>query len=1201
MFRRLREGVVLASGRVSRADSRTLTSREAEVLELLAHGLSNGQLAEQLGVTVHAVKFHLASIYRKLGVANRTEAAGLYFQHLAPLPPTFVPTENGRRSPEEEVRREHALAAPPTLELPTPTVRRESPADAAGREEHGLGAELTATLRAAASREHVRVESVLLAGLAALLHRYTHVEDVVLGSAAGPLWLDTAGDPSFADLVHRVERELGHAQPRASGNGGPREEGLSVSIPGAEPECDVTIAVEPREDELVAVASYGGAHLERAVAVRLLRNLATLLAAGARAPSTRLAAVDLLTADERTEMLHEWNATARPYPRCRADELVARRAAARPGEVAVEFQGRGLTYAELDARANGLAHVLQDLGVGPDVLVAVSMERSAEMLVALLGIMRAGGAYVPVDPAFPADRQEFMLEDAGVRVIVTQESLLAKVTGYGADCICLDRDAARIAAAGKTAPPCAAGPDDLAYVIYTSGSTGRPKGVQIPHRALVNFLTTMAERPGLSDDDVLVAVTTLSFDIAGLELYLPLAAGGRVVVSPQAVAADPRALAALIDASSATVVQATPTTWRMLVDSGWPGRPGLKALCGGEALPQILAEQLVERGLELWNMYGPTETTIWSTVSRVRAGEPLTIGRPIANTALYVLDDAMQPVPVGVPGELHIGGDGIARGYLNRPELTAERFVPNPFDQRGDARVYKTGDLARYRDDGTVEFLGRRDHQVKVRGFRIELGEIETALARRPGVTASVAVAREDSPGDARLVAYVVLDGDSREAAPNALRRSLGDVLPAYMIPSAIVVLDELPLTPNGKIDRKALPAPTLERDVESTVAEPRTDLERRLVGIWEDELGIRPIGIEDDFFDLGLTSIVAARLFARLERELGTNLPLGALFQAPTIERLAALMSEEPSEGRWTSLVPIQPHGTQPPLFCVHGGAGTILHLQPLARSLGPDQPFYGLQARGLYGGAPPHRTVEQMAEHYLCELRTVQPHGPYYLAGYCFGSIVAFDMAQRLLRAGEEVNLLVAYNGPSPSWIRRYGTIGGQPSKRMSAPPPTPARSSAQRVIGVVTSWSKISRWGHHLSWRFRDRFVDPIRTRMAMALGWGIPEELREIFFLEIAALAERAYEPTPYSGPMVVFYSDGQYEDPTLGWSGTVESVETYGIPGPHVGNRTIMAEPAVTLLAARVQETLQRARGGELRAHSASSASPTPLAAGAVEA
>ena len=1169
---------------MSQPDSRTLTPREAEVLELVAHGLSNGRLADELGVTVHAVKFHLASIYRKLGVANRTEAAGLFFQHLAPLPAAPI-TADGARSPDEEARRAQAIAAPPALDLPV-SARRETGADtAAARGDRVLRDDLTGAVRSLAGRGHVPPEVVVLAGVAALLHRYTRVEDVVLEGDAGPLWLDVSGDPSFEELIRRVEREWsgGAMQPpriRTNGDRGPRSR-LRVSIPCADSSCALTMTLEEQRKELVMAVSFDPASVEAVSVQQLLGNLSTILDAGARDSSSRVSALDLLSAAERARMLHEWNATARAYPRCRADELVTRQAAARPGAIAVRFEGDELTYAELEARANGLACVLQELGVSPGVLVAICVERSADMLVGLLGIMRSGGAYVPVDPAFPADRQRFMIDDAGVRVIVTQESLLPTVAADGAVCVCLDRDASRITDAGDSAPPCAATADDVAYVIYTSGSTGRPKGVQISHRALVNFLTTMAERPGMDADDILVAVTTLSFDIAGLELYLPLVTGGRVVVAPHAVAADPRRLAALIEEAGATIVQATPTTWRMLIESGWPGQAGLKALCGGEALPAVLAEQLVERGLELWNMYGPTETTIWSTVAPVRAGEVPTIGGPIANTTLYILDDALQPVPVGVAGELHIGGAGVACGYLNRPELTGERFVRDPFAAHDGARMYKTGDLARYRHDGKVEYLGRGDHQVKVRGFRIELGEIETALARRPGVTAAVVVAREDMPGDARLVAYVVLSPEA-QVTPSALRRSLGDFLPGYMIPSAVVILDELPLTPNGKIDRNALPAPVLERDAEAAYAAPRTDLEYRLVAIWESELGIERIGITDDFFALGLTSIVAARLFARLERELGTSLPLGALFQAPTVEALARLIEEEPQEGRWTSLVPIQPAGVQPPLFCVHGGAGTILHLQPLARRLGADQPFYGLQARGLYGGAPPHRTVEQMASHYLDELRTVQPTGPYYLAGYCFGSIVAFDMAQRLLREGQQVNLLVAFNGPSPSWIRRYGTIGGQPAMR--EPSLAPPRSLPARILGVLTSTAKIRRWISHLAWRLEKTFVDPVRVRQAMAFDRPLTEEQREIFFLEIAGHAQELYETEPYPGPMVVFHGEGVYEDPALGWSDAVAAVETYGIPGPHRGNRTLMAEPAVAPLSERLQDVLARARSGRLQAH-----------------
>ena len=1155
-------GSSLASRTVSQRDSRTLTPREAENLRLIARGLTNAQVARELNVTVHAVKFHLASIYRKLGVMNRTEAARLYFEHLAPLPADLAPAGGSAHSEEAQERRRRALSAPPVLDLSF-AAARDGGASGRGRAEACFGSELTVAVVEHAAATHVDVGTLVLAAFGALLHRCTSLPELVLCGAAGLLWIDIEGDPSFAELVRRVHCELA-AEPIPPSRGGWPQVAFAAGAVGQS--CDLEVTLEERLDGPVVVAAFERDVLDEEALARLVSRLPVLLAEAVEDPERTIGELGLLTAEERVRMLEEWNDTARPFPPCRADELVAAQARAHADDVAVEYDDDRLTYGELDARANGLARLLQDFGVGPDVLVAICVDRSLDMLVGLLGIMRAGGAYVPIDPAFPADRRRFMLEDAAVPVVVTQESLLPQLELGGMHAICLDRDAERIAAAGATAPSCSATADSLAYVIYTSGSTGKPKGVEVPHRALVNFLTTMGREPGLTAGDVLVAVTTLSFDIAGLELYLPLATGARVVVASQAVGADPRRLADLIERSGATVVQATPTTWRMLVDSSWPGRPGLKALCGGEALPTVLAEQLLDRGLELWNMYGPTETTIWSAVCRVRPGEQLTIGRPIANTTLYVLDDRTQPLPVGFAGELHIGGDGLARGYLNRPELTAERFVAHPFDPSPGARIYKTGDLVRYRDDGTIEFLGRRDQQVKVRGFRIELGEIETALARQPGVGAAVAVTREVTPGNVRLVGYVV-PADGQALAPAELRRALADALPAYMVPSDVVVLDDLPLTPNGKIDRKALPEPSSVRSPGTTTVAPRTPLEAQLVAVWEQELGISPIGITDDFFDLGVTSIVAARLFARLERELGTTLPLGAVFQAPTVESLALWLKggSENGRSRWTSLVPIQPNGSRPPIFCVHGGAGTILHLQPLARRLGSDQPFYGLQSQGLYGGAPPLRTVEEMSEHYLRELRIVQPHGPYRLAGYCFGFIVAFDMAQRLVAEGEELELLAAFNGPSPSWIRtrRQSSSGARAAVRQ--------RSRGRRVAGVLASPKKQWRWSRHLLWRFRHRFVWPTRARLSLRSGGALPEHIREDYFLNIHAIAELAYEPEPYPGSMIVFYGAGLYDDPTLGWKGLAAGIETVAVPGEHTGNRMMMAEPYVADVSERLLE------------------------------
>jgi amino acid adenylation domain-containing protein len=885
---------------------------------------------------------------------------------------------------------------------------------------------------------------------------------------------------------------------------------------------------------------------------------------------------------ERDMLLFDWNRTGSPYPPRCVHELIADQAQRTPENIALECGEERLSYRELDARANQLANHLVTLGVGPDVLVGICVERSLAMLVGLLGILKAGGAYVPIDPAYPADRQAFMLESSQAPILLTQEPLLGALPANDVVVVCLDRDWAAIATAGQDAPGRECDAEQLAYVIYTSGSTGRPKGVQIPHRALVNFLWTMREQPGLDADDVLLAVTTLSFDIAGLELYVPLIVGARVVLAQQETS-NPRALASLLDSAGATVMQATPTTWRMLVDSDWQGRAGLKALCGGEALPPLLADALVGLGVELWNMYGPTETTIWSTCKRVdRVGERPTIGRPIANTTVYILDEHMQPVPVGEAGELWIGGDGLALGYRGRPDLTEERFVPHPFEPSGGARIYRTGDLARYRPDGEIECLGRIDHQVKVRGFRIELGEIETSLDRHPAVKEAVVVARGQESTQGELAAYVVPSGIPVGA--DALRRFLMQRLPDYMVPSTVTVLGSLPLTPNGKIDRKALPEPQRGRLASTEATAPRTELEQRLTAIWERELGIEPIGVTDDFFDLGVTSIVAATLFAAIEHELGGKLPLGAIFRAPTIAALARLIEDDDPSPRWTSLVPIQPDGSQTPIFCVHGGAGTILHLTPLARLLGSEQPFYGLQSRGLYGGSSPLTTVQEMAAHYLTEMREVHPGGPWRIAGYCFGTIVAFEIASVLLAEGEHVELLAFFNGPSPQWIRRWRWYGNQPSwlaRHPRAAPATGWQRPRRSLNSGVRRFRRAAREPH----RFLTAALRQVRgpyTSLALALGRPIPERWRENYFFALHAKAERAYEPSAYSGEILVFYGDGLYEDPALGWEGlAAEGIRSYAVPGEHDNNRQVMTEPGVLFVCDRLRAYLSDRDGAAL--------------------
>ena len=541
------------------------------------------------------------------------------------------------------------------------------------------------------------------------------------------------------------------------------------------------------------------------------------------------------------QILHDWNRrSGDPFEQgCVFLHLFEAQVQRVPDAIALIFETERLTYRELNQRANQVAQYLQKLDVGRGTLVGICVERSLEMMVGLLGILKSGGAYVPLDPSYPRERLTFMLQDSQTSLVLTQRSLLEIVPGDALRTICLDSQWPEISQESGQNPALRIDPEDLAYVIYTSGSTGRPKGVQIPHHALANCLTSMQREPGLTAEDRLLAVTTLSFDIAALELFLPLCVGARLILAGREIAADAVQLLATLEKFQVTVMQATPVTWQLLIEAGWQGKRDLKILCGGEALSRVLAGKLLEMGASVWNLYGPTETTIWSLVQRVDAidDRAVPIGRPIANTQAYVLDQYQQLLPVGVPGELYIGGAGLARGYMNRPELTAQKFVNVAFDPEAVSRLYRTGDLARYRTDGTIEFLGRIDHQVKLRGFRIELGEIESALTQHPEVGQAVVVVREEIPGDQRLVVYIVGHA-GHSLAVGDLRSFLSKKLPDYMLPSAYMFLDALPLTPSGKVDRQALPAPDQSHAVpHATYRSPCSPIEKVLAEIWSEIL----------------------------------------------------------------------------------------------------------------------------------------------------------------------------------------------------------------------------------------------------------------------------------------------------------------------------------------------------------------------------
>jgi amino acid adenylation domain-containing protein len=628
---------------------------------------------------------------------------------------------------------------------------------------------------------------------------------------------------------------------------------------------------------------HSTAILQAATVQRWLENFETLLASVCANPAQKIADLPLMTPEQERALLTPpqeiWQVDACVHHR------FERQVERTPHAIAVTSHGVSLTYAELNGRANAVAERLIAMGAGPDVLVALCMERSVGMLVGLLGILKAGAAYLPVDLHYPAERVAFILEDAGVPLLISQRNLEATLPQHQAQILFLDD----VTESKQNNPGSGVTLDHLAYVIYTSGSTGKPKGVEVLHRGVTNVIHSFQQLLHPGPSDVLVATTTLSFDIHVLELFTPILAGSRLVIATDEEAQDPAQLMTLLETSGTTFYQATPVRYRMLLDAGWKGLAKLQLLCGGEKMSRELADQLLTRCAKLWNVYGPTETTVWSTAAKIEAdGQPITIGEPLANTTLYILGANMKPMPVGAPGELYIGGDGVARGYRKREELTQERFVANPF---GEGRIYKTGDRARYRADGRVELLGRNDDQVKVRGFRIELGEIEHALQAIPDVLRAAVVVHQDGD-DQNIIAYLVpVPGVPMPAAE--LRGALLQTLPEYMVPAGFVMMEALPTTPNGKLDRKALPAPVVARKTRDSVP-PETATQITLARIWESVLKIEHVGIHESFFDLGGHSILAARMMAQLRGPFGLQLAFHNILRAPTISRLAALIDEK-------------------------------------------------------------------------------------------------------------------------------------------------------------------------------------------------------------------------------------------------------------------------------------------------------------------
>ena len=845
------------------------------------------------------------------------------------------------------------------LDRPRPSVQTFNGAHLA----RDLSKTLLDDLKRLSVQEGVTLYMTFLVAFKALLSRYSGQTDIAIGSAvANRNWLalegivgsfvntlvlrtDVSGNPTFRELLRRVrdvtidayarqetpfEKVVEELHPERDTSLSPlvhtffnfqnaplgdlKLHGISwrpFEFELGASQFDLCLAIDPAVLNKIVVI-YNPDLFDESRITRMMEHYINILRKIVTDPNEKLHLVEFLTDGERKLLRNTTNqAQSGLATNLCAHELFQAEVERSPKCVAVSFESQTETYETLNARANQLAHYLRTLGVGRGVAVAIYMERCLDVVVSLLAILKAGGAYVPLDPGYPSKRTAMIVEDSATQVIVTQERLLKALPQNNARIVCVDRDWTDISRHDDKNPVPLAESDDLAYVIYTSGSTGGPKGVEITHKSLVNFLASMAREPGMTAGDIVLAVTPLTFDIAALELFLPLTVGAQVVVLSRETTMDPRLLMDRIDASSASVMQATPTMWRMLLDAGWEGKPELKILCGGEPLSKDLAEALIPRGRSVFNLYGPTETTVWSSVWKVTPGNAaIVIGRPIDNTQIYILDNNLQVVPFGIEGEIHIGGAGVARGYRRNPELTKERFIVDPFSSKPSARLFKTGDRARYLPDGNIEYLGRIDFQVKLRGYRIELGEIESVLAEHSAVKQCVVLVKEISE-QKKLVAYII-PTEAGEINGNELQRYLTERLPNYMVPADFVALKSFPLTPNGKINRNGFPSPSPELKKTDPGLLPRNSLERQLVEIWQRLLNVRPVSIRDNFFDLGGHSLLAIRLMVEIETLTARNIPLATLFTAPTIEQLSAAIQDENKSESWRTLLPIQRSGSK-------------------------------------------------------------------------------------------------------------------------------------------------------------------------------------------------------------------------------------------------------------------------------------------------
>ncbi|MEG4110940.1 MULTISPECIES: amino acid adenylation domain-containing protein [unclassified Microcoleus] len=950
------------------------------------------------------------------------------------------------------------------------------------------------------------------------------------------------------------------------------------------------------KNKLVLECQYNTNLFDAATIRRHMGEFEVLLEGIVANPERPLKNLPILTAAEQQQLLIEWNNTQTNYPESACiHQLFEVQAEQTPDAVAVVFGEQQLTYQQLNCRANQLAHYLQTLGAGPEVLVGICLDRSLEAIVSLLAVLKAGAAYLPLDPAYPKERLDFMLSDAKISVLLTQQNLVERLPDCGAKVICLDAAREEINAQSEENPANLAHADNLAYVMYTSGSTGNPKGVCVVHRGVVRLVKD-TNYASLTAAEVFLQLAPISFDASTLEIWGALLNGAQLAVFPPG-SPSLAELGEAIRLYNVTILWLTAGLFHLMVDDRIEDLKGVRQLlAGGDVLSVPHVQKLLREvpNCKLINGYGPTENTTFTCCAPIDSASEISnsvpIGRAIANTQVYILDRYLQPVPIGVPGELYTGGAGLARGYLNRPDLTAERFIPNPLiDNEEDGlenaqersvssllpssnRLYKTGDLARYLSDGNIEYLGRTDNQVKIRGFRIEIGEIEAVLAGHPDVTQAAIAVQLDASGNKCLAAYAV-SRPGQILAAGTLRSFLQERLPDYMIPAGFVFLDALPLNPNGKVDRRALATQKWQSrgaaPNEIIAVAPRDQLEIQLTKIWEKVLGINSIGIRDNFFEVGGHSLLGARLLAEIEKVFDKKLPLSAIFQSPTVEQLADILREPEWSSPSPSMVVIQP-GTgsyKPPLFCIHVLGRGLEFYRPLMNYIDRSQPVLGLSTQIMDEKLAPPNRVEELAAYYIKEMQTFQPHGPYFLLGVSFGGTVAFEMARQLHDRGEKVALLGLLDTYGPDAFTNSSQMKHSEGlmRILRLTPGAFMNKAKSNLSGKIEGLTEIQ-------WR--------ILCNLYRAVGRPLPIYLENFTHRELNHQALKHYVGGVYAGQASVFKAIESAEafgaDLELGWGRVITGgIEVHEIPSDHLG---MLKEPHVRILGEKLQAAVDRAQG-----------------------